>query len=288
MAKKRAKLADLLNDLTFKVLYDKYKLIAQNRFEWCGLEEIGVDPKHVEKYLFSYGKAIFYRPTGLNYMVLEAQDGVGVNVHGEPLSYNAVGFNHHERVDADDCVIIENNRSRIATDPFIMFYANKLTEAERTTDVNIKACKTPVVFACDDKDVLTFKRIFSMVDGNVPAVYADKGINLDAIQTFDTKVKFLGNDLMDYKKSVENELLTFLGFNNLAVDKKERVNVSEAESNNDVIESFYDLQYEARLLACERINEKYGLNISVKKKSFQQGGVESVENKPLQHDPNNR
>ena len=36
-----------------------------------------------------------------------------------------------EQVRADDCVIIENNKLRLATDPFIMFYVNKLAEAER-------------------------------------------------------------------------------------------------------------------------------------------------------------
>jgi len=71
---------------------------------------------------------------------------------------------------------------------------------------------------------------------------------------------------MDYKKSVENELLTFLGYDNLAVDKKERVNLSEANSNNEITQAFADLGLKSRQLACEKINEKYGLNVSVKRK----------------------
>lgn len=279
MARKRANLADLLNDLTFATVYDKFRLLATSAFEWDGLPD-GIEEKHIEKHLFDHGKAIFFRDPSMSYMCLEAQDSGELNVYGEPLFYLATGFQYHRRFAADDCVIIENNPLRKCTDRLIMFYANKLTEAERTMDVNVKACKTPYIIACDDKDVLTFKRIFQMIDGNTPAIYADKGLNLDAINVLKTNADFIGNELMDYKKSVENELLTILGFNNLAVDKKERVNLSEANSNNQITESFAELQLQSRQLACERINQMYGLNVSVKRRTpaYVEEVVENVEN----------
>ena len=277
MARKRATLSDLLNDLTFKVLYEKYKLIAVNAFEWEGLPE-GIEERHIECVLFDHGKAIFFRDPDMDYMCLEVQNGPQLNVYGEPLRYRAVGLNYNHEFNMDDCVVIENNKLRLATHDFVMFYVNKLTEAERTMDVNVKANKTPIVFACDDKDVLTFKRIFQQVDGNVPAIFADKNLNLDAITAFDTKVKFLCKDLMDYKTSVENELLTFLGINNIAQDKKERLISDEANSNNQLIRSFFDLQLEARQRACEDINKKYGLNIRVRKRLKPDENVEGVEN----------
>ena len=277
MARKRATLSDLLNDLTFKVLYEKYKLIAVNAFEWEGLPE-GIEERHIERVLFDHGKAIFFRDPDMDYMCLEVQNGPQLNVYGEPLRYRAVGLNYNHEFNMDDCVVIENNKLRLATHDFVMFYVNKLTEAERTMDVNVKANKTPIVFACDDKDVLTFKRIFQQVDGNVPAIFADKNLNLDAITAFDTKVKFLCKDLMDYKTSVENELLTFLGINNIAQDKKERLISDEANSNNQLIRSFFDLQLEARQRACEDINKKYGLNIRVRKRLKPDENVEGVEN----------
>ena len=100
---------------------------------------------------------------------------------------------------------------------------------------------------------------------------------LGSITTFDTKAKFMGNELMDYKKSVENELLTFLGQNNLPTDKKERLITDEANSNNQLIKSFADLQLVARQMACEAINKKYDLNISVKRR-VTANNVEGVDN----------
>ena len=263
MARKRANLTDLLNDLTFRVVYNKFKMLARCKIEWNDLPDV-INPKHIERFLFDDGKSIFFRDPKMSFMCLQAHDDGKVNPYGDPIGYWAVGHGYRKYFTADNCVIIENNPMRIATHDFVMHYVNKITESERTMDVNIKACKTPFIFACDDKDVLTFKRIFQQVDGNTPAIFADKGLNLDAITAFNTGVKFLGNELQDYKKSVENELLTLLGYDNLAVDKKERVNLSEANSNNQITQSFAELQLRSRQEACDRINEMYGLNVSVK------------------------
>lgn len=279
MARKRQTLTELLNDLTFKSIYDKYKLIAMNAFKWEGLPD-GIQERHIERELFSKGKAVFFRDPAMSYMCLAAQDGVGLNHYGDPVSYRAVGLNYNKVYQADECVIIENNKLRLPTEPFILFYVNKLTEAERTMDVNIKANKTPVVILCDDKTKLSFMALFSKVDGNVPAIYADKNLNLDAITSLDLKAQFLGKELMDYKKAVEGELLTFLGINNTPVEKRERIVTDEVNSNNQLIDSFFDLQLEARQRACEEINKLYGLSVKVSKRQElvenSEGGVENV------------
>ena len=276
MARKRANLTDLLNDLTYRTLFDKFKMICMNEWKWTGLPD-GIQERHIERWLFSRGFCAFFRDPHMSYMVLECDTGGQLNVYGDPLGYRAHGFNYQRYLDADECVLIRNNLLALPTQPFVTHYVNKITEAERTMDVNVKACKTPVIFACDDKDVLTFKRIFQQVDGNVPAIFADRGLNLDSITAFQTGVKFMGNELMDYKRSVESDLLTFLGQNNTPVDKKERLITDEAEANNQLIQSFADLQLEARQKACEEINEKFGLNVSVRRREPVEKPVETVE-----------
>lgn len=276
MARKRANLSDLLNDLTFKTLYDKTKLVCVNEYEYEGLPE-GIHSRHIERLLFSKGFCCFFKAPGMSFMCLECEPDGRQNVYGDPLGYRAHGVRYQHHVDAEECVIIRNNILGLPTEPFVLHYVNKLTEAERTMDVNIKACKTPVIFACDDKDVLTFKRLFQQVDGNVPAIFADKGLNLDSINAFLTGVKFMGNELMDYKRSVESDLLTFLGQNNTPVDKKERLITDEAEANNQLIGSFADLQLRAREEAVKEINELFGLTITVKRRQAVESSVDTVE-----------
>lgn len=274
MAKKRATLSDLLNDLTFRVTFDKFKLIAVNMYEWEGLPE-GVSERYLEQLLFDHGKAIFVRDPNMDCMILQANQGVNLNVYGEPLGWWAQGYNYNEYYDADQCVIIDNNILRLPTCDFIMHYVNKITEAERTMDVNIKRCKTPYIFTCNsDKDTLSIKKLFQDVDGNVPAIFTDKGLQIDLVNLFQTGVTFMGNELMDYKNSVESELLTFLGQNNNPVDKKERVITDEARSNNQLIRSFAELGLAARQKACEEINELFGVQLSVR---LRQPSVEEVD-----------
>ena len=276
MAKKRANLSELLNHLTFRVLYDKFRLVAMNAFEWEGLPE-GIEERHIEKTLLERGYAAFFRDPDMDFMCLPARQNGQVNVYSDPLGYTAYGMNYQKTYAADKIVIIENNKLRLPTDDFVMFYVNKLAEIERTMDVNVKACKTPIVFACDDKDVLSLKNVFQKVDGNVPAIFADRNLNLDSVAVFDTKAKFLGIELRDLEHSIEGDLLTFLGQNNVAVEKKERLITDEANANNELIESFFDLQLEARQRACDKINELFGLSIRVKPRQPAQPVEKSVE-----------
>lgn len=278
MARKRATLTDLLNDLTFKTLYNKFRLICLNQFTWKGLPK-GITERHVENFLFEHGKAIFFQDPGMSWMCLEATPDINRNVYGDPLSWRAIGFNYNKEYKSEDCVIIRNNKDMLPTKDFVMYYVNLLTEAVRTMDVNVKACKTPYVFSCDENSLLTFKAIFEKIDGNVPAIYTDKQVNLNDLNVLQTGVKFLGNDLFDYKNNIENEFLTFLGKNNLPVDKKERMITDEANSNNQLIQSFRDIQYEARQEAAKEMSTFYGSPISVElRENDVENAVETVEN----------
>lgn len=265
MARKRANLTDLLNDLTFKTIYNKNRLLACSAHEWDGLPDEN-EEKYLEGFLFDHGMCAIYKDPVKGFMIVQAQDAGKYNWQGKPLRYNLTWFGGHKQVDADDVVIIENNPMRLPTFDFVMLYVNRLTEIERTADVNVKAVKTPYIITCDDKDVLTFKQIFKQVDGNVPAMFVDKRLNVEAINVLKTDAKFLCKELKDYENAVNGDLLTFLGFNNVPIDKKERVNVEEATSNNQLIMSYAQLQLASRELACQRAKEKWGLPMSVKRR----------------------
>ena len=61
---------------------------------------------------------------------------------------------------------------------------------------------------------------------------------------------------------MERELLTFLGINN-TLEKKERLIVDETNSNNQFIKMASDIGFKQRQLACEQMNEMFGLNVQV-------------------------
>ena len=77
-----------------------------------------------------------------------------------------------------------------------------------------------------------------------------------------TLAPYLVDKLQIQKQEMERELLTFLGINN-TLEKKERLIVDETNSNNQFIKMASDIGFKQRQLACQQMNEMFGLNIRV-------------------------
>lgn len=90
-------------------------------------------------------------------------------------------------------------------------FALRLYEAERTCDVNIKSQKTPVLLMVDEKQRLTMENLYSQYDGNRPFIFGDKqNLSPDSLRVLKTDAPFIADKIMDYKKEIWNEALTFL------------------------------------------------------------------------------
>ena len=138
-------------------------------------------------------------------------------------------------------------------------FALRLYEAEQTAMVNIKAQKTPILLLMDEKQRLTMENLYSQYEGNRPVIFGDKNsLGENVIKAINTQAPFIADKIIDYKKEIWNEALTFLGINNIMVDKKERLIKDEANSNNELI-NLNLLSYLApREEACRQFNEKFG------------------------------
>lgn len=90
-------------------------------------------------------------------------------------------------------------------------FALRLYEAERTADVNIKAQKTPVLLLIDEKQRLTMENIYSQYNGNKPVIFGDKNsLGENVIKAINTQAPFIADKIINYKKEIWNEALTFL------------------------------------------------------------------------------
>jgi hypothetical protein len=101
-------------------------------------------------------------------------------------------------------------------------------------------------------------------EGNEPFIFGYKtGFDKDAFQVLNTPVPFVADKLLAYKHNLWNEAMTFLGIGNAKQDKKERLVADEVAANDEQIESSREVMLKARQIACEQINRKFGLNITV-------------------------
>jgi hypothetical protein len=244
--------------------------MACARFEWEGLPE-SINPRFLEISLFRQALAVFfYENKNFNkYMVLRGAGSGELNYQDEPLSYTVTGNRFVNRtLGYKDCVPIWANYLRIPDAEIALLYATKLAELERTIEINLKAHRKPFFFAVSDTEKLSFMNILRQVHAGEDAVFGTEtlsGALEDKIKLFDLKIdKELVLNLYITKSKMWNECMTHLGINNANQEKRERLVVSEVSANNSQVLMARNVALDARRDACERINEKYDLNVSVK------------------------
>ena len=259
----------LMNDLTFYDYLDRFRKVALSVFEWVNLPKT-MNSMWLEKCLFYEGQATLLKDKNYGFINTKCCSDGDINIYGLPSSLNCYSFQYNtsrklytgldsNTDEFEDCILVQNNWERIPTTGTIELFAYRLYEAEQTAFTNIKAQKTPVLLLVDETQRLMMENLYSQYDGNKPFIFGDKKqINQDTLKAIRTDAPFVADKIIDYKKEIWNEALTFLGINNIMVDKKERLITDEANSNNELINLNLQSYLAPRQEACRQFNEKFG------------------------------
>lgn len=260
--------AILMNNETYIDYLERMKKICLSIFEWQNLPDT-MDARFIELCLFYQGQAALLYDENYGYLNSMAADGGYINIYGLPTEIQCYSYRFNQRRSlythdtgeekGSECILVMNNFERIPTASTINLFAKRLAEAQRTADVNIKAQRTPVLITTDQKQYFTLKKMYEEYDGNTPAIFADKNvITPDALKAMKTDAPYIAQDIMDYKREIWNEFLTFMGISNLS-EKRERMISNEVDSNNELVNLNLQALLIPRKLACKQFNEKYGL-----------------------------
>lgn len=267
----------LVNDMTYFDYLNRFKKVALSIFEWVNLPKT-MNAQWLEKCLYYNGQATLLKDKNYGFINTRCCSNGKINIYGLPSSLHCYSFEYDtsrklytglietltkaqkEMYEYFECILVQNNWDRTPTASSMELFALRLYEAEQTASVNIKAQKTPVLILTDENQRLTFENIYSQYDGNRPVIFGDKNnLQENVIRAIKTDAPFIADKVMDYKKEIWNEALTFLGINNIMIDKKERLVSDEANSNNELINLNLQSYLAPREFACEQFNEKYGL-----------------------------
>ena len=271
--------AEQLNDLTYTDFYYRLMLLAKARFEWSGLPE-EIDEKQIEKILYSDGRCIFFKDKNLGYMVTSCADSGIFNYMDEPtkLQPKATNYIGEEKENNVDCILIRNNDECIPTYMTVRLYSTRLTDIQRTQDINIHAQKTPVLIVGSEKQKNTLKQVYVKWNGNEPVIMGDKTLDTNLMKTLNTQAPIVFDKLQIQKHAIWNECMTFLGVNNANMDKRERLVDDEVQANNEQIELSAHVMLKSRQKACELINKMFpDLNVSVKLRDLTPAEIKQLE-----------
>lgn len=264
----------ILNNLTFIDYMNRFKKIALSIFEWVNLPS-SMDARYLEHCLFYNGVAALLKDGKFGFINTKCASSGNINIYGLPTSLNCSSFgytstrkiytgldgfteNQRKYLENSQAILVMNDWERVPTCSTLELFAYRLYECERTCDTNIKMQKFPMFILTDEKQRLTYENLFSQYDGNRPVILGDKyQVDPSQITSINTNSPFVADKIMNYKKQIWNEALTFLGINNISDEKKERLVTDEINSNNELINLNLQSYLAPRQLACKQFNEKF-------------------------------
>lgn len=267
----------LVNDATYFDYLERFKKIALSIFEWVNLPS-SMNSMFLEKCLYYHGSAaLLYDELNGGYINTKVCDRGKLNIYDLPTELNCYSYGYQSyRTNYvgllydpetnelltdknNEAVLVQNSWERVPTCETIELFSLRLYEAERTIDVNVKSQKTPIMLTVDESQRLMMENLYNQYNGNQPFIFGDKHqLQEGIIKAIRTDAPYVVDKLQKYKQEIFNEALTFLGINNISVEKKERLNSEEATENNELINLNLQSYLAPRQLACKQFNELMG------------------------------
>ena len=166
-----------------------------------------------------------------------------------------------------DCVIGWAHSSHAPIRALVMYYIDRIVNVEQTIEMNLFVHKLPRLVVCSPEDKARVEDLMEKIERGEKKLFLDAN-DVQAIKNVldSGNASYIIDKLYQYKQNLENELLTFLGINNIALEKQERLIVDEANSNNQLIESCGECFLDTIKKFCKEVSEILDFPLSVEAK----------------------
>lgn len=243
-----------------------------SRFTWEGLPN-GIDPRFIETTIFNNGYSVFYYDSFFEmFMAMPATIYGPLDIQDNPTGYRVMRNGVYSRdVSASESVCIWGNQIRVPEIDVVLSYAARLAQIDRTIEIDLLNERNPMIVACSQDQRLTVQNLISKIYDGEPVVWGTENLAVDNLASMIGVFPLNQNagtgavssiKHMESKAKIWGEALTMLGIMNVNSEKRERMVVEEAAGNSGQVLASRESFMKPRQLACEQINEKFGLQIS--------------------------
>lgn len=243
-----------------------------SRFTWEGLPN-GIDPRFIETTIFNNGYSVFYYDSFFEmFMAMPATISGPLDIQDNPTGYRVTRNGVYSRdVLASESVCIWGNQIRVPEIDVVLSYAARLAQIDRTIEIDLLNERNPMIVACSQDQRLTVQNLISKIYDGEPVVWGTENLAVDNLASMIGVFPLNQNagagavssiKHMESKAKIWGEALTMLGIMNVNSEKRERMVVEEAAGNSGQVLASRESFMKPRQLACEQINEKFGLQIS--------------------------
>ena len=245
----------------FNYYFERMINIARSQFTWTGLPET-CDPWYLEKVMFEGGKGSIYRVKDTDiWLSTDFVQKGPLSVYGLPTDINGIGINHNP-IETDEWEIMWDNKTHSSLLPQIRLYAKQLTMLHQTFNLNLKQQNKPTVVVTNDNKLLSNMNFFNEMDEYKPVLYVNSSFDMNAIQTLDMHVNYIGKELLEAMEVIWGRFLSMCGIVPLT-SKKERMNNDELVMNRQSDLVSLNSRMEDRLEMCNKLNKNHGFNCAV-------------------------
>ena len=162
-----------------------------------------------------------------------------------------------------DVVIGYAQKSKKSVLSVVDFYLTKIVDVEMTIRVQLKSHKAPWLIATTPENEEKLKKLFQRIESDEEVLYLSAD-EVEALKVLNSGNAYIIDKLYQYKQALENELLTYLGIDNLGImEKKEHLTNDEVASNNDLINDHSDNFLSCLKDFCDSIRKVFDYEISV-------------------------
>lgn len=195
------------------------------------------------------------------------------NIYSFPITATPIAFNDYTNIVPNEPLLIDKDivigwcqKNKKGIKELADIYIDKIVEIEMIIHSQLTHHKNPWLIKCTPEDSKKLEELLDNVFNDEEVLYVDSE-DPGKIDILSNSSPYVIDKLYQYKKDLENEFLTYLGVDNIAIEKKERLIVDEAESNNALIKDNSDNFLDCMQEFCERVGTVLGHSISVEAKN---------------------
>ena len=274
--------------------------IINEQFKWEGLPK-EIKPYNIEKVLNMYGQGVLFKVND-NYAFCNAVNTNMLNIYGEPAEVQPVAINGFTfdrvkvntylgetgNIEEQNAVLIKNNLTSTPTYAMIKPMVEELAFIWQSKGINAGLSRVKVLIHANKNVASGIKQQIKSILGSstmIPVV-SEKTHVMEEIEKLDFNVEYEPDKYWEDFDKCFATICQWLGITtNLSQNKKERLIVSEVESNDELTTISEDARLSFRKLGCEGAKELFGLDITCENKVPDVKATQPMDNKELDNEP---
>lgn len=255
MAKNAPTYTNVMQQVLDQQLNNYYQNIAVSVFKWEGWPEqiMRIPRRQPEKLMYENGCFTLFKheDSGQFFVLPVASMNIQKNAYGEPSEWRAMAQGQLAapigklKLTPDNAVLFRNDDTYSPSKPYVSELIRQLVNVEYTLRLNVNAQKVPLMFKGSQRSAISDKNIASSILECEPVVFIDKMMTED-LEPLDWDVQCKMAELNDAYQVYDQRICEFLGVDCVSRDKRERLTVEEAESNDEKIASIKTVKLEQR------------------------------------------